>query len=121
LQRIEIARYSPAAPRFPEQGGHRRADFGEGDGMSQGLFYFSSSDVLELAHLDRTLTHLARPASSQEWKAPLTTGQLIDLGLFASGPPLQRKDLIERLWSRKRELIRRADELAQRGPDRPVA
>ncbi|TMD31161.1 MAG: hypothetical protein E6I95_13600 [Chloroflexi bacterium] len=89
--------------------------------MSQGSFYFSSSDVLELAHVDRTLTYLARPASSQEWQAPLTVSQLIDLGLFASGQALQRKDLIERLWSRKRQLMREADELAQWGPDRPVA
>jgi hypothetical protein len=89
--------------------------------MSQGQFYFSSSDVLELAHLDRTLMHLARPASSQEWQVPLTVSQLIDLGLFASGSALPRKDLIERLWSRKRQLIRKADELAHWGPDRPVA
>jgi len=89
--------------------------------MSRGQFYFSSSDVLELAHLDRTLMHLARPAPSQEWQAPLTVSQLIDLGLFASGQALQRKDLIERLWSRKRQLMREADELAQWGPDRPVA
>jgi hypothetical protein len=89
--------------------------------VSQGQFYFSSSDVLELAHLDRTLMHLARPASSQEWQVPLTVSQLIDLGLGACGPALPRKDLIERLWSRKRQLIRKADELAKWGPDRPVA
>jgi hypothetical protein len=89
--------------------------------MSHGSFYFSSSDVLELTHVDRTLTHLARPASSEEWQAPLKVSQLIDVGLFASGQALQRKDLIERLWSRKRQLMRKADELAQWGPDRPVA
>lgn len=89
--------------------------------MSQGQFYFSSSDLLELAHLDRTLMHLARPASSQEWQEPLTVSQLIDLGLFASDAAPQRKDLIERLWCRKRQLMRKADELAQLGPDRPVA
>lgn len=89
--------------------------------MSQGYCYFSYSDVVELAHLDRTLTHLARPASSNAWQVPLTASQLIDLGLDASGPAPRRKDLIDRLWSRKRQLIRKAGELARWGPDRPVA
>ena len=89
--------------------------------MTQGSFYFSSSDVLELARLNRTLMHLARPASSQEWQAPLTVSQLIDLGLFATDAAPQRQDLIKRLWSRKRQLMRKAGELAQWGPDRPVA
>lgn len=89
--------------------------------MSQDTFDSSPSDMFELARLNRTLMHLARPASSQEWQAPLTTTQLIDLGLFPSGPAPQRKELIERLWTRKRQLLRKADAFAHWGPDRPVA
>lgn len=89
--------------------------------MSQDTFGFSSPDVFELARLNRMLAHLARPALSEVWQAPLTETQLIELDLFPSGPPPRRKELIERLWRRKRHLQRKADAFAQSGPDRPVA
>ena len=60
--------------------------------MSQGTFEFTGGDVFELTRLNRALAQLARPGSEEEW-------------------PQLRQELIKRLWSRKRQLLRQAQVL----------
>jgi hypothetical protein len=71
--------------------------------LSQGPFEFSSSSVFELAHLNRAIAKLARPALYDEEPAP------------------QRKEMIELLWDRKRELLRLVDPSGGWTPNQPVA
>ncbi|HEX7264554.1 MAG TPA: hypothetical protein VF383_10300 [Candidatus Dormibacteraeota bacterium] len=68
--------------------------------MSRGTFEFTGGHVLELTRLNRALAQLARPGSQEEW-------------------PQLRQELIERLWSRKRQLLRQAGVARQWGQDHP--
>jgi hypothetical protein len=97
--------------------------------MSQGTLEFNGGHAFELTRLNRALAQLARPGSSEEWLTPLSRADLDDLGVFTgprrppatpSGGP-QRKELIERLWSRKRRLLRQAAKHGGYGPEFPVA
>lgn len=76
--------------------------------MSQGTFEFTGHDAFELARLNSALARLARPATREEWLAPLTRADLGAIGVFAGDRAPLRKELIERLWSRKRQLLRQA-------------
>ena len=89
--------------------------------MSQGTFEFTGGNAFELVRVNRALGRLARPASSQEWQGPMTEGELIELGVFAGGRAPRRQELIERLWSRKRQLHRLASAFDGRGPEPPGA
>ena len=63
--------------------------------MSQGTLGFNGGHVFEFTRLNRALAQLARPGS--------------------------REELIERLWSRKRQLLRQAAECDGWGPEVLVA
>ena len=73
--------------------------------MNEG-FGFGGGDVFELTRLNRALTILARPSLTDDWQAPMSRGELLDLGVFTGGRVPPRKELIERLWIRKRQLMR---------------
>ena len=59
----------------------------------------------ELNELDRVLDLLARPARLGSGVPPSVRSDLRGLGLDL-GRSAERKDLIERVWSRKRPLLR---------------
>lgn len=89
--------------------------------MSQGTFEFTRGNSFELVRLNRALGRLARPASSEQWQGSMTQAELIDLGVSAGGKPPERKELIDRLWSRKRQLLRLANAFDDWGREPPVA
>lgn len=89
--------------------------------MSQGTLEFNGGHAFELARVNRALGRLARPGSREEWLSPLSRADLIGLGVFAAGRAPLRHELIERLWSRKRQLLRHAAWSDSHGPDFPVA
>jgi len=72
--------------------------------LSQGTYEFSGSQVFELARLNRAIAELARPTLSDEWL----------------GSP-ERTELIQRMWCRKRQLLRQAAKNDRWGPEFPVA
>jgi hypothetical protein len=74
--------------------------------MSQGSIGLTGGDAFELIRLNRALAHLARPTLSE---AP------------ARVAPPRRKELIARLWSRKRRLLRQAGTGGSWEPESPVA
>ncbi len=63
--------------------------------MSQGTLEFNGGHAFELTRLNRALPQLARPGS--------------------------REELIERQWSRKRQLLRQAAKHDRYGPEFPAA
>jgi hypothetical protein len=71
--------------------------------MSEGTLEFNGGRAFELTRLNRALAQLARPGSREEWLSP------------------QRKESIERLWRRKRRLLRSAAKHDGYGPELPVA
>src|SRR4029077_6289256 len=83
------------------EGKARKEEMNEGIG-------FGSGDAFELTRLNRALSLLARPALTDDWQARMTGGDLLDLGVFTGGRIPPRKELIERLWSRKRQVLRHA-------------
>ncbi|HEV3100732.1 MAG TPA: hypothetical protein VG426_00180 [Candidatus Dormibacteraeota bacterium] len=87
--------------------------------MSQGTFEFTGGDVFELTRLNRALARLARPGSQEEWLSPLSRADLDGLGVFADGRSQLRQELIERLWSRKRQVLRQAGVACEWGQDHP--
>jgi hypothetical protein len=89
--------------------------------MSERTFSFGGGDVFELRRLDRALAHLARPVLGEEWQTPMTRAELLDLGVLAGGRVPQRRELIARLWSRKRQLLRQAAAFLDWDPQPPVA
>jgi hypothetical protein len=112
IQRTAIARYLPQPVRFLTQ---RDVE------MSQGTLEFNGGHVFDLTGVNRALAQLARPGSTEEWLLPLSRADLVGLGVFAAGRPPLRHELIERLWSRKRRLQRRAAKYDGWGPEFPVA
>jgi hypothetical protein len=111
IQRIAFVRYSPEHERFFSQ---RDVE------MSQGTLEFKGGHAFELMRLNRALVHLARPGSIEEWLSPLSRTDLDGLGVFTGPTPL-RHELVERLWSRKRQLLRQATTYDGYGPEFPVA
>jgi len=89
--------------------------------MSQGTLEFTGSHAFELTRVNRALAQLARPGSKEEWLAPLSKADLVDLGVFAAARAPLRHEIIERLWSRKRQLLRQAAMSDGYGPEFPVA
>ena len=89
--------------------------------MSQGTLEFNGGHAFELTRVNRALGRLARPGSREEWLSPLSRDDLIGLGVFAAGRAPLRHELIERLWSRKRQLLRQAEANDGHGPEFPVA
>jgi hypothetical protein len=70
--------------------------------------------------VDRALTQVTRPAITEDWFAPFMQAELIDLGIYEASP-LDREALIERLWSRKRLLLRQLGDFDDGEPASPVA
>jgi hypothetical protein len=95
--------------------------------MSQGTLGFNGGHAFELTRLNRALAQLARPGSREEWLSPLSRADLDGMGVFTGRRPAtssrgpQRKELIERLWSRKRQLLRQAAKCDGWGPEVPIA
>jgi len=71
--------------------------------LSQGPFELSGRSVFELACLNRAIAQLARPALYDEEAEP------------------QRKEMIQVLWGRKRELLRPVEPSPAWTPNQPVA
>jgi hypothetical protein len=88
--------------------------------MSQDYVELRASSVFELRQVDRVLSELARPALDEDTMAPSTRDTLLQLGICVGGDA-SRRDLIERLWDRKRSLLRRLSSAGDWGPMRPVA
>ena len=59
----------------------------------------------ELHHLDFLLAQLSRPDVPGAALSPLVSAQLRALGLSLDDGP-QRQELVERVWDRKRPLLR---------------
>ncbi|HVC77192.1 MAG TPA: hypothetical protein VND96_11840 [Candidatus Micrarchaeaceae archaeon] len=76
--------------------------------------------VIELRRVDRILSELTRPSLDQESISPQTRAAMVEVGIVVSGRA-SRKDLVERLWSRKRSLLRQVGSLGDWGPMQPVA
>jgi hypothetical protein len=89
--------------------------------MSQGTSELNGGHAFELARVNRALAQLARPGSREEWLSPLSRADLIGLGVFSGARAPLRQELIERLWSRKRQLLREAVAHDGYGPEFPVA
>jgi hypothetical protein len=89
--------------------------------MSQGTLEFTGGHAFELTRVNRALAQLSRPGSREEWLSPLSRADLVGLGMFAAGRAPLRHELIERLWSRKRQLLRQAAAADGWGADFPVA
>ena len=88
--------------------------------MSQEYIEHRGSSVIELRRVDRVISQLARPVLSDDSMPPSTMEALLALGICVAGDA-SRSDLIERLWGRKRSLLRQMNELGDWGPARPVA
>ena len=76
--------------------------------------------MIELRRVDRILSELTRPSLDQESISPQTRAAMVEVGIVVSGRA-SRKDLVERLWSRKRSLLRQVGSLGDWGPMQPVA
>jgi hypothetical protein len=79
-----------------------------------------SQEGIELRRLERILSELARPTLHHESITLSTRVAMMQIGLVVSGQA-SRRDLIERLWGRKRTLLRRLSLVGDRGPMQPVA
>jgi hypothetical protein len=88
--------------------------------LSQGPIQLPGAYSLELLRVDRALAQVARPAITEDWFAPFTHSQLVDLGIYEAFP-LGREALIERLWSRKRLLLHQLGAFDDGEPESPSA
>jgi hypothetical protein len=88
--------------------------------MSQDYIGLRGTSALELRRIDHILSELARPALGEDAMTPSTLDALLMLGISV-GVGASRRDLIERLWGRKRSLRRQIGVLGDWGPTRPVA
>jgi hypothetical protein len=88
--------------------------------MSQDYIEVRGSGALELRRVDHVLSELARPALDEDSIAPSTRLALVELGICVAGDA-SRRDLIERLWGRKRSLLRQLSDNSRWAPFRPVA
>ena len=78
------------------------------------------SNACQLRRLDRVLCELARPALDEDSMVASTRNALLELGICVGGEA-SRRDLVERLWSRKRALLQQMSALGEWGPTQPVA
>jgi hypothetical protein len=88
--------------------------------MSQEYIELSGSRAFELRRVDSILSELARPVLDEESIAPSTRAALLQIGICIAGDA-SRKDLVERLWGRKRSLRRQLSDLGAWAPMPPVA
>ncbi|HEY8634919.1 MAG TPA: hypothetical protein VIO34_08150 [Candidatus Dormibacteraeota bacterium] len=88
--------------------------------MSQDYVELHGSGAFELRKLDRVLSELTRPALAEDSIAPATRVAVVRLGICVAGDA-SRRDLIERLWSRKRSVLRQMSATNNWGPFQPVA
>ena len=88
--------------------------------MSQEVIELRGSGVIELRRVDRILTDLARPTLDDQSISTATRAAMVHVGIVVSGHA-SRKDLIERLWGRKRTLLRQVRAHGDWGPLQPVA
>jgi len=88
--------------------------------MSQEHIELRGSSVIELRRVDRVISELARPALDEDSTSPATREALLQLGICVTGDA-SRRDLIKRLWGRKRSLLRQMSALGDWGPVQPVA
>ena len=88
--------------------------------MSQEYIELPASSAVELGRLNRILSELARPPLDEEDIAPSTRAAMVEVGIVVSGRA-SRKDLIDRLWGRKRSMLRHASSRGDWGPMQPVA
>jgi len=88
--------------------------------MSQEYIELRGSSAVELARLNRILSELARPTLGEEAIAPSTRAAMVEVGIVVSGRA-SRKVLIDRLWGRKRSMLRQAGSTGDWGPMQPVA
>jgi hypothetical protein len=88
--------------------------------MSQEHIEQRGLSTIELCRIDRFLAELARPTLDDSPVAPATRTALVQIGIFVGGEA-SRKEIIERLWGRKRSLLRRMGALGDWGPLGPVA
>ena len=89
--------------------------------MSGGTLEFHVSQAFELTRVNRALAQISRPGSMEDWLSPLSRPDLAGMGVFAAGRPPLRHELIERLWSRKRQLLRQTAAGDGWRPEFPVA
>jgi hypothetical protein len=88
--------------------------------MSQERIELRGSCAVELRRVDRVLLEQARPIMDEDSMGTSTREALLQLGICVGGDA-SRKDLIVRLWDRKRTLLRQMSALGDWGPMRPVA
>ena len=88
--------------------------------MSQEYIELCGSRAFELRRVDTVLSELVRPVVAEESMAPSTRLALLQLGICVAGDA-SRKDLVERLWGRKRSLRRQLSALDDWGSMPPSA
>jgi hypothetical protein len=88
--------------------------------VSQEHIELRGYSVIELRRVDRVISELARPALDEDSMTPATREALLQLGICVAGEA-SRRDLIQRLWGRKRSLLRQMSALGDWGPMQPVA
>jgi hypothetical protein len=88
--------------------------------VSQEFIEFRGLGAVELTRVDRILSELARPTLDDDSISPATRAAMLEVGLVVSGRA-SRKDLIDRLWGRKRSLLRQVGSAGDWGPMQPVA
>jgi hypothetical protein len=88
--------------------------------MSQEHIELRGSSAFELRRVDLVLTELARPVLDDDSVGSATRDALLQLGICVGGEA-SRRDLIERVWGRKRALLSQVSALDDWGPMQPVA
>lgn len=88
--------------------------------MSQDYVDLRGSGAFELRRLDRVLSELTRPSLAENSIAPDTQVALAQLGIGVAGDT-SRRDIVERVWGRKRSLLRQMSSSSDWGTFQPVA
>ena len=88
--------------------------------MSQEFIEMRRFSAVELRRVDSILSELARPSLAGDSISPSTRAAMLQVGIVVSGSA-SRKDLIDRLWGRKRTLLRHGGSPGGWGPAQPVA
>jgi hypothetical protein len=78
------------------------------------------SSAFELRRVELVLAQLARPVLEEDSVGAATRDALLQLGIRVGGEA-SRRDLIERVWGRKRALLRQVSAMDDWGPLQPVA
>jgi hypothetical protein len=89
-------------------------------GMSQDYVELRGSGAFELRKLDNILAELTRPALAPDSMTPATRAALLQLGICVVGD-VSKREIVERLWGRKRSLLRQMRSTNSWGPYQPVA